>query len=197
MDRSRLIDQAKRGDRQAISELLDDYRNYLQLLAQMQSNRAFRAKLDASDVVQETCLAATRDFEAFRGQTEQELLGWLRVIMANAGLKMMRHYQTQRRNVHREQDLAKSFDRSAAALSGLASPVSTPSHRASRREATVILADKLAELPEHYREALVLHHLRGLTIAEVAEKTGRSPEATNSLLARALIKLRLLMKDIT
>jgi RNA polymerase sigma-70 factor (ECF subfamily) len=190
MHHSRLIDQAKLGDRQAIAGLLDGYRNYLQLIAQIQTSKTLQGKVEASDLVQETCLAAYRDIGQFRGQSEQELLGWLRRIMANTGGKMIRHYQTLGRDVHREQELAAGLDRSAAALSGLVSPVSTPSQGAA-----VILADKMAELPDHYREALVFHHLKGLSIAEVAEKLGRSPEATNSLLARALIKLRLLMKD--
>jgi RNA polymerase sigma-70 factor (ECF subfamily) len=61
----------------------------------------------------------------------------------------------------------------------------------------VVLADKLAELPEHYRRAIVLHHIEGLSIAEVARRLDRSPQATNSLLARALVKLRSLMKGAT
>jgi RNA polymerase sigma-70 factor (ECF subfamily) len=108
---------------------------------------------------------------------------------------MVRTYKgTQRRSVSREQEFADDLNRSSAALAGLAAPVSTPSRSAIRREAAVLLADKLAELPEHYRRAIVLHHIEGLSIAEVAKRLDRSPEATNSLLARALVKLRVLMK---
>ncbi len=87
---------------------------------------------------------------------------------------MIRQYKgTLRRDVQREQNLSAVLDRSADALSRLVSPVSTPSQGAARREVAVILADKLAELPDHYRQAIVLHHLEGLTIADVAEKLGR------------------------
>ena len=195
MHHSELISKARRGDQQATEELLKTYRNYLHVLAQIQTSKRLQAKMDASDLVQETCMAACRDFDKFRGGSERELLGWLRTILANTGGKMIRRYKgTRRRDVAREQGWAPSLDQSDAALSGLASPVSTPSHGAARREAAVIVADKLAELPKHYREAIVLHYFDGLKIAEVAEKLNRSPEATGSLLSRAVIKLRSLMK---
>lgn len=192
-----LINQAKRGDQHATADLLETYRNYLSVLAQIQFGRTLQRKFDASDLVQETCIAACRDFAQFRGQSEQELIGWLRTIMANTGSNMIRQYKgTLRRDVQREQNLSDALDRSAAALSRLVSPGSTPSKGAVRREAAVVLADKLAELPDHYRQAIVLYHLEGLTVTEVAERLGRSPEATNSLLARALIKVRSLMKGV-
>lgn len=195
MHHSRLIELARKRDHQATAELLDGYRNYLLLLAQLQLRRSLRSKLDASDLVQETYTAAIRDFAQFRGNSEQELLAWLRKIMANIGFNMNRRYETQRRDAQREADLAARLDQSAATLSRLISHTPTPSQAAARRETTVILANQLAKLPEHYRDVLVLRHLRGMTIAEVATEIGRSLEATNSLLARALVKLRLLMKD--
>jgi RNA polymerase sigma-70 factor (ECF subfamily) len=195
MHYSQLIGQARLGDPGATAELLQRYRNYMLLLAQVQLDKVLQRKLDPSDVVQETCLAVCRDLPQFRGQSEQEFAAWLRRIMANVCLKMVRTYKgTHRRSVWREHDLADDLDRSSAALSGLLARGGTPSQDATRREIAVVLADKLAELPAHYRQAIVLHHIEGLTIAEVACQLDRSPEATNSLLARALVKLRFLMK---
>ena len=194
MEPHELIRLAKQGDRQAAAELLEAYRNYLHLLAEIQLNQSLRAKMDPSDLVQETCLAASRDFPQFRGHSEHELVAWLRQIMATTSGKAVRRYRgTHGRDVRREQP-QPDLDESAAAIERLASPISSPSQRAAQRETAVILADKLAELPEHYRQAIVLHHLEGLTIAELARELGRTPAATNSLLARALIKLRSLMK---
>jgi RNA polymerase sigma-70 factor (ECF subfamily) len=198
MQPSQLIGQARRGDPEATAELLQRYRNYMLLLAQVQLDRALQRKLDPSDLVQETCLAVCRDIPQFRGQTEQEFAAWLRKIMANVCLKMVRSYKgTHRRSLWRERDLADDLDRSSASLGSLLARGGTPSQDASRREMAVVLADKLAELPEHYRQAIILHHIEGLTIAEVARRLDRSPQATNSLLARALVKLRSLMKGAT
>ena len=48
----------------------------------------------------------------------------------------------------------------------------------------------LLELAEVERYALVLHYLDGLSVADVAGSIGRSPTATESLLARARRKFR-------
>jgi RNA polymerase sigma-70 factor (ECF subfamily) len=192
---SQLIARAKQGDPQAAADLLESYRNYLRLLARLHINRQLQAKMDPSDLVQETCLEASCHFTSFRGTSEPELLAWLRGIMAHRGAKFVRSYvATQRRSVRLEQQFEADLDHSAQAVARLVAPVSTPSRAAVRREQAVILADKLAELPDDYRQAIILHHLEGHTIADVARQMNRSPEATNSLLARALIKLRSLMK---
>ena len=175
MHHSRLIELAKKKDERAISELLDGYRNYLVLLARLQLGKTLRAKIDPSDLVQETCVAAVRDLPQFRGESEQELLAWLRQIMANIGCNMNRHFQTQQRDVKREDDLAARLDQSAVSLSRFVSQAPTPSQDARRREAGVVLADQLAKLPDHYREALVLRHLRGMTIAKSPKRLGALP----------------------
>ena len=198
MSLSQLILKAKKGDAASAEELFRNYRNYLLLLAHVHLDQSLVRKLDPSDLVQETCVAAFTDLAQFRGESEQELLAWLRMIMANVSLKMVRAYKGAAiRSIFREQDVTGDLHRSAAALAGIVAPVSSPSQRAAKREAAVILADKLVELPEHYRRAIVLHYIQGLTIAEVALRMERSPEAANSLLARALIKLRSLMRKCT
>ena len=67
------------------------------LLAQVQLDKPLQSKLDPSDLVQETNLAVCRDFPQFRGKSEQEFAAWLRRVMANVCLKMIRTYKgTQR-----------------------------------------------------------------------------------------------------
>ena len=81
MDSSKLelsIVRARQGNEAALQELLHPYRNYLKLLARLQIGRTLQAKLDESDLVQETLLNAWRAIQSFRGQTEAELMQWLR-----------------------------------------------------------------------------------------------------------------------
>ena len=87
-----------------LGALLDLYRNYLKLLARVQIDRRLGRKVDASDVVQETFLKVHRFFGEFRGQTEAELIAWLRQILATTLAKLVRHYHgTQRRRISLEQ----------------------------------------------------------------------------------------------
>jgi RNA polymerase sigma-70 factor (ECF subfamily) len=159
-DPERLLLQARAGDASALGRLLEQYRNYLGLLARLQIGRRLQGKVDTSDLVQETFLTAHRKFGQFHGPTEADLAGWLRQILASRLAKLMRHYYgTQRRDIRLERELANDLDESSRALDiGLPSPHSTPSQRAARREQAVLLADALGQLPEDYREVIILRH---------------------------------------
>src|SRR5690349_9736079 len=98
----RLLSRARSGDVDALGYLFDLYRNYLRLLARSLIGREFRGRLDHSDVVQETFLNAHQAFAEFRGNSEAELLTWLRTILARDLARLMRRHRRQRRDVRRE-----------------------------------------------------------------------------------------------
>jgi len=195
-DPERLLGQARRGEDQALGELLEFYRPYLSLLARLKSDRQLQAKLDHSDLVQDTCLAAHRDFAQFLGTTEPEFTAWLREIMAHTAANLIRDHRRQRRDVRIERQLYNLLNQSSQMVErALAAPDSSPSHSAMRRERAVLLANVLSELPADYREVLVLRELEGKSLAEVAERMGRSPNAVQKLWARALVLLRRRMQS--
>ncbi len=53
----------------------------------------------------------------------------------------------------------------------------------------------LSQLPEDYREVIVLRHLEELTFPEIAERLDRSVDSVQKVWVRALAKLRLLMGE--
>jgi RNA polymerase sigma-70 factor (ECF subfamily) len=110
---------------------------------------------------------------------------------------MIRQYKgTQLRDLRRERRLDQRLDRSTAALGRMiAAPSASPSRIASRRESAVILADALTRLPQEYREVLVLNHLEGVPLAEVAARMGRTLGAVRGLRTRAVLKLRNILKE--
>jgi RNA polymerase sigma-70 factor (ECF subfamily) len=195
-DVDHLLAQAGAGDSHALGDLLESYRNYLALLARVQISRRLQRKLDAGDLVQETFLAAHRDWASFQGSSERELVGWLRGILAGKLAKLVRSYLgTQRRNVLLERDLAEELDQSSRALDrGLFHKGDSPSVQVSQREQGVLLADALSELPEDYREVLILRHLEGLSFPEVSQRMGRTLDAVKQLWVRALDRLRRSMR---
>jgi RNA polymerase sigma-70 factor (ECF subfamily) len=99
-----LLERARAGDQAALAELLSLYRNYLAILARVHIDTAVQSKADPSDLAQETCLQAAREFPQFRGSAEAEFTAWLRKILAHRGIAMVRHYKLARRcDVSREQ----------------------------------------------------------------------------------------------
>jgi RNA polymerase sigma-70 factor (ECF subfamily) len=187
-----LLHQARSGDGAALGNLLEHYRNYLLVLARSQIGRRLQGKVDAADVVQEVFLEAHRHFASFRGDTEGEVLYWLRQILGATLSNLVRHYYgTQCRDVRLERELAAELDQSSELLGqGLAARDSSPSQQASRREQGVLLADALGRLSDDHREVLVLRHLEGLSFPEVARRMGRSVDGTKKLWTRALDRLR-------
>jgi RNA polymerase sigma-70 factor (ECF subfamily) len=190
-----LLTLARAGNRPALGQLLDRYRSYLMLLARLQIDRRLQGKVEAADLVQETFLEAHRDFAQFRGTTEKELAAWLRQILVSNLANLVRRYRgTQRRDVRLERQLAVELDQSSRMLDvGLVARQSSPSQQASRREQAVLLAEALAQLPDDYREAIILRNLEGLSFPEVAGRMARSQDSVKKLWARALTQLRSLL----
>jgi RNA polymerase sigma-70 factor (ECF subfamily) len=187
-----LLQEARAGDPATLGRLLDLYRSYLALLARVQIGQRLQGKLDASDLVQETYLEAHRNFARFQGTSEGQFVRWLRQILATRLADLLRRYLgTQGRDVRLEREIQDGFDRSSVLLDrGLVAPQSSPSQQAARREQSVLLADALGQLPEDYREVIILRNLEALTFPEVAQRMGRSLDSVEKLWMRALARLR-------
>jgi RNA polymerase sigma-70 factor (ECF subfamily) len=171
--------------------LLELYRNYIGLMAQLQVGQRLQGKLSPSDLVQDTFLRAQQGFSGFRGQSEGELISWLRQILASQVADTVRRFGSQKRDMRLEQQLEHELDQSHQNLAGrLASESGTPSEHAVRREQSVILSDALARLPGDYREVLVLRHLEGLGFPEIAQRMERTHDSVRHLWVRAVARLR-------
>jgi RNA polymerase sigma-70 factor, ECF subfamily len=175
-----------------LGQLLAIYRNYLRLLARLEIGGRLQAKVDASDLVQETMLEAHKNYANFRGATEAEFTAWLRQIMAAVLCGLLRKYfGTQKRDIRLERSLRENFDNSSILLGkGLIDLHSSPSQQASRREQAVLLADALENMPEDYRETLVLRHMEGLSFPEIARRMERTQDSVEKLWVRGLSRLR-------
>jgi RNA polymerase sigma-70 factor (ECF subfamily) len=173
---------------------LDVYRDYLRLLARIQLGPRLKAKMDASDIVQQTILQAHEARDFFRGKTEPEKLAWLRTILANVLAAAARQFETQARDVRQERSLDAQLELSASRMESLlAADQTSPSQGAVRSEELLRLAAALGSLPEDQRLAVELHHLKGLSVADVAESLGRTRAAVVGLLFRGLKRLRELL----
>jgi len=175
---------------------LERYRAYLGLLARAQPPAPLRGQLGASDIVQQTLLHAHANRSQFRGRTEAEWLAWLRAILANALAAAGRRFAAEARDLDREHSLEARLEQSASRLEGLlAADQSSPSERAVRGEELLRLAHAMACLPPDQQRVVELHHLKGLPVAEVAGRMGRTRPAVVGLLFRGLKRLRELLRE--
>jgi RNA polymerase sigma-70 factor, ECF subfamily len=187
-----LLVLAKAGDGAALGRLLELYRNYMGLLVRIQVGRRLRSKVDNDDLLQEIWLEIHRKIPSFRGTSEREFLTWARRVTAAILANQVRHYLgTKRRDLRLERALVDELDYSSRAMNqGLIASQSTPSQQAVRREQAVLLADALEDLPEDYREVIILRQLEGLSFPDVARRMGRTEDSVKNVWLRGLARLR-------
>jgi RNA polymerase sigma-70 factor (ECF subfamily) len=185
-DFPRTLAEARAGAGEALGRLWMECRNYLLFVANQHLDADLRAKVSASDLVQETFLEAQRAFAQFHGVREEELRAWLVRILANNIANATRSYRaTEMRAVDREVPLAGPGEAGRGARD-LAQDTPTPSDRAIAREDLEALERARARLPEHYRQALCLRYERQLSFAAIGAEMGCSAEAARKLWARAV-----------
>lgn len=174
----------------------EQFRPYLTLLARAHVNSHNPAKLDSSGLVQQTLLDAFAKRDQFRGSCEAELAGWLRQILKHNLADALRDQRRDKRDVRRERSLEDEIDASFSRThEWLAAVQSSPSQRAAKQEDVLRLSEVISKLPEAQREAVVLHHLQGQSLADVAKQIGKSEAAVAGLLFRGLKTLHGLLGE--
>jgi RNA polymerase sigma-70 factor (ECF subfamily) len=175
---------------------LEEYRDYLRLLARTQIHPLLRTKIDPSDIVQETLLRAHEHRDQWQGQTEAQYAAWLRQILAHQLADALRRFSAPGRDVLRERSLEEALQQSAVRLeSWLVTDSPSPEQRAAREEDLLRLAQALAELPEDQSTAVEMRHLQGCSLEAISQHLGRSKAAVAGLLHRGLVRLQERMQE--
>lgn len=101
-----------------------------------------------------------------------------------------------KRDLSRQQSLEGAIDESFCRVDNwLMASQSSPSQQVTRKEELLELADVISQLPEAQQDAIVMHHLQGLTLTETSERLGRTEAAVAGLLFRGLRELHERLAD--
>jgi RNA polymerase sigma-70 factor, ECF subfamily len=178
-----------------LGQTLQGFSEYLRLLARLQLRAELTGKIDLSGVVQQTLLEAYQARDGFPlGAVHRA--AWLRRALANNLMDEVRRLNSRGRWRVKEQSLEDALEQSSARLGGLlAHHEKTPGREAIHNENLMRLAGALLRLPDDQRQAVELHHLQGLSLADAGQQLGRSREAIAGLVFRGLKKLRSLLAE--
>lgn len=186
------LNRARNGDRDALGNLLDEFRDPLRDAVERELRPRLKARIDPSSVVQQTLLSACRNFAAFDGQRPEDLHGWLKRIQDRNLLDLVRkHLGIALRSVGREE-----LPLGDSAAEGRALPerkVESASVLAATNETAQRLRQAIDQLPDDQRVAVRMRHLEGRSLAEIVEHLGRTRDSVAALIKRGLARLRLEM----
>jgi RNA polymerase sigma-70 factor (ECF subfamily) len=182
---------ARSGSREALGQLLSQYRGYLLHIARRELARDLQPKGDASDLVQETFLEAQRFFERFHGRSGGALRAWLRCLLLHRSAKVGRRFHTtQKRRLAREVSLDSAGPLTASDDGLRVAAVPSPSAHLLAQERQEVLQQALDRLPDDYRRVMLLRYHEEMTFEEIGRNMRRSADAVRMLWARALERLK-------
>lgn len=169
-----LVDRCKRGDEVAWSQLVEATHRDVYTLCL----RILRDPNDAAETTQDVYLKVWRNLGGFRGEAAFDT--WLYRVATNTALS--KHRSRKRRRTHETgtQD---------EVLAQFASGASVENAAAARSDVKD-LERALGELPEHYRDAVVMRDIYGLSIEEIAKRMKISDTAAKVRVHRARKKLK-------
>jgi RNA polymerase sigma-70 factor (ECF subfamily) len=193
-DPAELIARLRAGDRAALNAMFERHRDRLRRMVEIRLDSRLKARLDASDVVQEAYLeVATRLDEYVRDPKLPPFL-WLRLVVGERLMKLHRHHLgAQMRDAGREVSLfrgALPAASSAALAAQLLGRYTSPTQAILRAERILRLQEALNTLEPIDREILSLRHFEELTAAETARVLDIEESAAAKRYFRALKRLK-------
>jgi RNA polymerase sigma-70 factor (ECF subfamily) len=189
-----LLERIGRDDRRALDELLDRHRGELRDFIDYHLDPRLRARLDPSDVVQETQAELARRMDDFLAGRPMPFRLWLRKKAYERLLNLRRdHVTRERRSVRRE---VAWPDRSSLLLARpLLAGGPSPSQQLEAKDLAERLGRAVARLADADRAVLLMRHADDLPFDEIACLLGIEPAAARKRFGRALIRLQKLLVE--
>ena len=197
---TRLNERLRAGDHRALAELFAQNRDRLRRMIELRMDPRLRARLDASDVLQEAYLEAWQDLGSYLDRPEIPFFLWLRGIAGNKLRELHRHHLgAQRRDPRREVSIhggAASETTTTALAARLLDDLTRASEEAARRELKLRLHQAIDAMDPLDREVLALRYFEQLSPAETARVLGIKEKAAGVRYLRAVRRLKEILQSL-
>jgi RNA polymerase sigma-70 factor (ECF subfamily) len=192
---NRLLQQAQQGNARALDEVLAAHRDYLRRLIDLRLDGRLRARIDASDVVQETLLEVVRRLPDYLARQPMPFHLWLRETACQRLIDLRRqHLGAECRTVDRERPLpASSSLLLARAVLGM---LPSPERLLEEQELVDRVRQALAALDDEDSEIILLRNFEDLSNQQAAQVLQIEPAAASKRYGRALLRLRQRLLDL-
>lgn len=173
---------------EAFGRALEMYRPLLRELLRDLGDPRLAAKIDVSDLVQQTFHDAVTGFDQLRADRTSQFFAWIRTLLFNNVYAAKRRFLvTQKRNIAFECSVSED----SALLKAIADPAVDPERDAIIGELLQRLEQGVRNLPEAVQTVLKWRYEEGLTFKEIGDRVNRSEDSVRMLVTRCQKNLRM------
>jgi len=191
-----LVRRAQGGDDDAREELFGRYAVRVLEIARMRLGKKLRLSVESTDIRQGAVAEALRRLSDFEMRDDSSLIRWLAKLVESEIRAKASYYRALKRSAVPTVPMESADSGGERRTIPLPSPLPTPSVEIGRAETADAVRDCIEELPERYREVILLRDYAGCSWEAVAEDTG-TPSANSARMvhSRALAKLGRLLRE--
>ena len=196
MDRTedrQLIARLQAGDESAVQELAERYTPRIFQLAM----RHMKNREDAEEVTQDVLVKVYRKVGEFRG--DSALSSWIYRITFNTAMSRLRNGRVAKA-AEKERERLESASGAEERTRLTREPIdwsNMPDEELLRLQLRQAVAAAIADLPEIYREPVVLRDIQGLTTEEASSRLRLKDQTLKSRLHRGRLMLRERLRAFT
>ena len=171
-DDKELVQQSVAGDLQAFEQLVYRYQDRLTHSLE----HALGSREDALDAAQQAFISAWRSLSGFR--QDSAFYSWLYRIAMNAAISARRRQRISTTPIGRP-------DSPASVQAEDQRPAADPSYQLQARERVQLVRSELLNVPEEFRQPLVLKEIDGMSYEQIADVLGIPVGTVRSRIFRA------------
>lgn len=189
-----LVEAALSGDEASVAELFELYRPRLKRLVLLRMHPRLQARIDASDVVQDTYLELSRRLSEYGQSHEIPFYLWLRMLAGKQLTHLHRkHLKAEMRTAFREVNLNVMPVPDASVMnlaSHLAGEFTSVDRGLIRDELYLKLLETLNDMQDSDREIVAMRNFEELSTEEIATVLGLTRSGVLKRYTRAIRRLR-------